>query len=455
MALISADSTPHYTKTSFGADIDPLKFYSTTYSTSYGHEGFVPRIGVHSGAGYVTNKRLALHCTPYLDRLDNPIFGQLLRDNYLSITKKHFVPYGVPDGKEDFPHKLHSVGSGFMRTKPLNFPFLKDMKKVHIDTRDHGPSSIVGIEPKHTPLLHKIQPQDPLIQENGGYGPNYMSTEYNTKFKLKPLDLPVFSQHKTVGKKENSGFTEGSELKPITYHHPSAYRGDLPGYCTDRPTGISITTSDYLPSGTLQGDEFLPAVANRSARGTGFTHEVGLPLNTAMPSGLQNLPTDKIEKLKKEDPVEYLNRTHLDEPSSINTLTYMKPQHRPLQTELLGRVNIGTQEPTGFSTNQKGYIYPARNVTDADRFLTSYTLGYHDKTLKGEDREGWTRGGIQKQLDNMYALSTKVHKDGHDYNITESLRRIHPHVARTIKSVDEFHDDHTYDHKLRPPGLTL
>ncbi|XP_067902961.1 stabilizer of axonemal microtubules 4 [Heterodontus francisci] len=455
MALISVDRTPHYTKTSFGADTDPLKFYSTTYSTSYGHEGFVPRTGVQSGAGYVSNLRPALYYTPSLDRLDNPVLGQLLRDNYLSITKKHFVPYGHPDGKEDFPHKLHSVGSGFMRTKPLNFPFLKDMKEVHIDTRDHGPSSITGIEPKHTPLLHQIQPQDPVMLENGGYGPSYMSTEYNAKYKLKPLEMPVFSQHKTVGKKEKSGFTEGSDLKPITYHHPLAYRGDLPGYCTDRPTGISITKSDYLPSGTLHGDEFLPVVANRSDRSTGFTRVAGLSLNTAQPSGLQNLPVDKVEKLKKEDPVEYLNRNHLDEPSSINTLTYTKPEHRPLKTELLGHVNVGAKEPTGYSINEKGYIYPAKAATDADRFLTNYKLRYYDKTPKGEDREGWTRGGIQKQFANSYVSSTKIHQHGPDYNITESLRRIHPHVARTIKSVDTFYDDHTYDHKLRPPGLTF
>ncbi|XP_041052580.1 protein phosphatase 1 regulatory subunit 32 [Carcharodon carcharias] len=377
MALISVDSTPHYTKTSFGADADPLKFYSTTYSTSYGHEGFIPRRGFRSGAGYVTNQRPVFYYTSSLDRLDNPILGQLLRDNYRSITKKDFVPYGRPDGKEDFPHKLHSVGSGFMRKKALNFPFLKDMKEVHIDTRDQGPSSITGIEPKHTPLLHQIQPQDPVMQENGGYGPSYMSTEYNTKYKLKPQDLPVFSQHKTVGRKENSGFTEGSPLKPITYHHPLAYRGDLP-----------------------------------------------------LPSGLENLPTDKIEKLKKEDPVEYLNRSHLDEPRSINTLTYTKPEHRPLKTELLGNVNVGAKEPTGFSSNEKGYIYPAKTATDADRFLTNYKLRYNDKTLKGEDREGWTRGGIQKQFPHSYAVSSKIHQHGPDYNITESLRRIHPHVAR-------------------------
>uniref|UniRef100_UPI00398EF0D5 stabilizer of axonemal microtubules 4 n=1 Tax=Pristiophorus japonicus TaxID=55135 RepID=UPI00398EF0D5 len=342
-----------------------------------------------------------------------------------------------------------------MRTKPLNFPFLKDMKEVHIDTRHHGPSSITGIEPKHTPLLHQIQPQDPVMEENGGYGPNYMSTEYNAKYKLKPLDLPVFSQHKTVGKTENSGFTEGSDLKPITYHHQLAYRGDLPGYITDRPTGISITQSDYLPSGTLHGDEFLPAVANRSERGTAYTHKDEVAVKTTLPSGLQNLPADKIEKLKKEDPVEYLNRTHHDEPSSLNTLTYTKPQHRPSQTELLGRAHVGTPELTGFSINQKGYIYPAKNATDAGRFLTNYKLGYYDKTPKGEDREGWTRGGIQKQLADTYDLRTNIHKLSPDYNIIESLRRIHPHVARTIKSVDRFHDDHTYDHKLRPPGLTL
>ncbi|XP_069755003.1 stabilizer of axonemal microtubules 4 isoform X2 [Narcine bancroftii] len=455
MALISMDCTPHYAKTNFGADTDPMKFYSTTYSTSYGHEGFLPRTGVHSGAGYVANRRPALYYTPSLDRLDNPILGQLLQDNYLSITKKHFVPYGLPDGKEDLPHKLHSIGSGFTRTKPLNFPFFKDMKEVHIDTRNHGPSIITGIEPKHVPLLHQIQPKDPVIQENGGHGPLYMSTEYKTKYKLKPQDSQAFSQHKTAGKKERSGFTAGSDLKPITFHHPSAYRGDQPGYCTDRPTGISISKSDYLPSGNLHEDAFLPAIANRSDRGTGFTNEVRLSLDTAQSNELQNLPADRIVKLKKEDPVEYLHRTHLEDPSSINTLTYTKPVHRPLGEKLPCNISVGAQGSTGFTTNEKGYVHPSKSASDANRFLTNYKLRFDDKTPKGVDREGWTRGGIQKQLSDGFVRSTHLHKYGSECNITESLRQIHPHVVRTIKSVDKHHDHQTNDHKQCPPGLTL
>ncbi|XP_032894929.1 protein phosphatase 1 regulatory subunit 32 isoform X1 [Amblyraja radiata] len=455
MALLSVDRTPHYTKTSFGADVDPLKFYSTTYSTSFGHEGFVPRTGNHSGAGFVTNIRPVQHYTPSLDRLDNPVLGQMLKDNYLSITKKNFVPYGHPDGKEDFPHKLHSVGSGFMRTKPLHFPYLKDLKEVHIDTRDHVPPIITRKEPKHVPLLHQLQPKDPALQENEGHGPLYMSTEYCTKYERKPLNPPALSELKTIGKKENTGFTEGSPLKPITFHPPLAFRGDKPAFCTDRPTGISITKSDYLPSATLHGDEFLPVIANKSDRSTGFTHQIALNLDTVQSTELQNLPVDKIEKLKKDDPVEYLHRTHLDEPSSINTLTYTDRQQRPVQNILPGNIHVGSKETTGFTANENVFVYPAKTATDADRFLTNYNLRYNDKTPKGEDREGWTRGGILKQVPDGFMRSTTMHKHGPDYNITESLRRTHPHVARTIKSVDEHHDDHMYDHKQRPPGLIL
>ncbi|XP_072905473.1 stabilizer of axonemal microtubules 4 isoform X3 [Hemitrygon akajei] len=353
---------------------------------------------------------------------------QLLQDNYLSVIKKHFVPYGHPDGKEDFPHKLHSIGSGFMRTKPLNFPFLKDMKEVHTDTKDHGPSFITGIQPKHVPLLHQIQSKDPVMQENRGHGPLYMSTEYNAKYKL--LHSSAFSQHKTVGKKENTGFTEGSDLSPITFHHPSTYQGDQPGYCTDWPTGISLTKSDYLPSRILHGDEFLPAITNRSNRGTSFTKKVRLSLDTVQPSELHNLPADKIAKIKKEDPAEYLHRTYLNDPSSINTLTYTKPEHKPLQAKLSGHLDVGNQESTGFTSNENGYVYPAKSATDTDRFLTNYKLWHNDKTPKGEDREGWTRGGIQKQLADGFVRSSIIHKHGPDYNITENLHRIHPHVAR-------------------------
>uniref|UniRef100_A0A4W3J3N8 Uncharacterized protein n=1 Tax=Callorhinchus milii TaxID=7868 RepID=A0A4W3J3N8_CALMI len=84
----------------------------------------------------------------------------------------------------------------------------------------------------------------------------------------------------------------------------------------------------------------------------------------------------------------------------------------------------------------------------------SLTSQYYDKTLKGLDREGCTWGGIQKAARDGFTLNTNIHKLGTDYNVTESLRRIHPHVARTLKAKDQFYDDHTYDHKQRVPGLT-
>eukprot|EP00062_Callorhinchus_milii_P003577 gi/632941041/ref/XP_007885656.1/ PREDICTED: protein phosphatase 1 regulatory subunit 32 [Callorhinchus milii] len=338
-----------------------------------------------------------------------------------------------------------------MREKPLNIPVQRDMKEVHVDTKKHGPVSLVGIEPKYSPLLHKIQPKDVVQQENSGHGPKFMSTEYKSKYKPKALEIPALTQHRRVGLKENSGFTEGLGMEPITYHPPPTYKGDVPGYCTDRPTGVSITSTDFLPSGTLHGDEFLPIIANRFDNNTGFTREVGMSLDTAMPPGLEKVPTNMVEKLKKEDPVEYLNRTHQDGPSSINTLVHSKPEKELLKTELLGRVTAGNKQPTGSTSNEKGYIPLKKHP---DRFMTNYKIGYYDKTLKGLDREGCTWGGIQKAARDGFTLNTNIHKLGTDYNVTESLRRIHPHVARTLKAKDQFYDDHTYDHKQRVPGLT-
>ncbi|KAH0621072.1 hypothetical protein JD844_022090 [Phrynosoma platyrhinos] len=120
-----------YVKTSSGGSMDPMKFYCTSYGTAYGREGFRPRNAFHSGAGYKSNYRPVVQYKPSLDKLDNPA-----------------------------------------------------VKQVHFDTTDQGAQAITGLEPKHTPDLHKSQGRGSIEVENARHGPHYMSTEYGSKFRF-------------------------------------------------------------------------------------------------------------------------------------------------------------------------------------------------------------------------------------------------------------------------------
>uniref|UniRef100_H3ACY0 Stabilizer of axonemal microtubules 4 n=1 Tax=Latimeria chalumnae TaxID=7897 RepID=H3ACY0_LATCH len=427
MGRIPVGTTSSCIKASHGADTNPLKFYSTTYATNYGQEGFVPRSCPHSGAGYKSNYHPAIYYTPSLDKLDNPIMGILLRDNYSSITKKHFVPYRVPHGCEPFPRSAHFSGTGFMREKAISFPDSKVVKSIHYNTRDYGGKTYPGLETKHRALLYKLNCKDTMEMENLGHGSTFMSTEYKTKYNPKIPDVPVLLQHKIVGPKEESGFTEGSDLDPIIYYPLSPFRAALPGQCTDRPTGISTMKVDYVANEVPHGDEFLPVVANRSERGTGFTKQLADPIHTKVKK-----PTSGLHSIT------HLNYTGLQRPAAT-------------QLDLLERVNIGEKEISGYAFNNGKYVFPAKDPEMADRYLTNTNLRFFDKTPKGLDRAGWTRGGIQRQVPDGFVLNNKGLKmvDG-ELNTLKILRGLHPHVARTIKTQDRFYDDHTHDHKLHP-----
>lgn len=60
-----------------GGDSDVMKFYCTTANTTYGRKfaKFEPRVGRHTGTGYVSNYRPAIYYNARLDDVDNPAMG--------------------------------------------------------------------------------------------------------------------------------------------------------------------------------------------------------------------------------------------------------------------------------------------------------------------------------------------------------------------------------------------
>uniref|UniRef100_A0A8C0W581 Protein phosphatase 1 regulatory subunit 32 n=1 Tax=Castor canadensis TaxID=51338 RepID=A0A8C0W581_CASCN len=403
-----------YVKMSSGGCSDPLKFYATSYCTAYGREEFKPRMGSHVGTGYKSNYRPLVSYQPHLDALDSPAMGEQLRDNFQTVTSQSYCPLEVPDGKGPLPWNMYQTSSAYGREKPNTVPLTKEVRKVHFDTQDHGPQTITGLEPKDVPLLHQQQGKGSLEWENSRYGPRFMTSEYNY-LKQTPSQSDLL-QKKSLGAKEETGFTEESTKNPIVFQPPSQA---LPGDPVLHP-GRSVTKSDFLPMGHPHGSEFLPVLARGSERETGYSRVNERTLNPRVPP-----PSP--------------------EPSSISHRQYQSPQ-RVQQTNvaMLGQETVGNKEPTGFSLNNPTYVRSSYDPDRDHRYLTTYNQGYFENIPKGLDREGWTRGGIQPQVAGAYALNQPVSRMEATPSPSESLRHMHPHVGRTLTSVDPFYRDIPY-----------
>ncbi|XP_029140078.1 protein phosphatase 1 regulatory subunit 32 [Protobothrops mucrosquamatus] len=415
MGRLPLGSVSPYVKTSSGGSMDPMKFYCTSYGAAYGQEGFRPRNGFHFGAGYKSNYRPVVQYNPNLDKLDNPAVGKLLQDNYESTTNKHFQPLQLPDGKYPLPWSVHQPGSGYVREKPLTFPTTKTVKKVHFDTANQGPEAVIGLEPRYVPVLHNSFGKGSVEVENARHGPQFMSTEYGSKYHFNIPGQPDFLQKKTIGAKEESGFTEGCLANPIVEKLTSQ----------DSNPGISIMKADYLPSSVPHGDEFLPVLSKGSERGSGFNRQKDLRLSSSGPP------------------------PNAEASGPLSHSQFQGHQRQPqTQTNLLGREYTGNKEPTGFSTNNLNYATPAYDPNLPNRFLTSYNSKFYETISKGVDREGWTRGGIQPQQAGGFATNNHGSDLGSDPNATETLRTVHPHVGRTITTVDPFYRDSPHDRRF-------
>ncbi|XP_070313552.1 stabilizer of axonemal microtubules 4 isoform X3 [Odocoileus virginianus] len=303
-------------------------------------------------------------------------------NNFQTVTSQSYRPLEVPDGTYPLPRNLYQTSSGYSREKASAVTPIKEVRKVHFDTKDYGPQAITGLEPKDVPLLHQQQNKGSLEWENARHGPRFMTSEYNSKYLKEPSHQPDLLQKNSIGAKEETGFTEESNKNPIVFQPPSQA---LPGDPVLLP-GRSVTKSDFLP----------------------ISHP--------------HVPPP------------------CPEPSSMNHWQFQSPQ-RMQQTNvaLLGRETVGNKEPSGFSLNNPSYVRSPYDPDMDNRYLTTYNQGYFENIPKGLDREGWTRGGLQPQKPGGYALNNPVTRLEATPNPTESLRRLHPHVGRTLISADPFY----------------
>lgn len=444
-------------QSSHGPDINMMKFYVTQNSTTYGKhfEKFKPRPGRHSGTGYLSNFRPGVYYNNRLDQQDNPTLARICSQNYRSVTSLDFQGYKEHKGNEPLPFNCHQVGSGFVRQKPLTTPLEKEVKGVFIDTR--AASAPANILPKAKPLLHSLRAKDPVELENCGYGPRYMLSETKQRYLGAQPDrngvsyYHVDTSDKTVGPKEDSGFVHAYNDEPITFVPGNPHKNDRPGWATMRPTGTSIMMTSFQPSTYPRGDEPFSTISHGSDRGSGFVHEKSKPLYVHRVMGdaydkAGDIPQLRLDRTQKTDPTEYMNMQHPNNYSSIVMDTY-KGQQRPTETECdrLGRTGTGYKELSGYSENNDRFVATDDNP---GRFITHYMTRFRDRTEVGLNREGHCRGGVQDQKPDGFTKSTSVHSYGPEIQSTETLKRLHPYVARSIKSRDVFFDDHKYDGKL-------
>ncbi|XP_070282466.1 stabilizer of axonemal microtubules 4 isoform X1 [Myotis yumanensis] len=399
-----------YVKTSSGGCADPMKFYATTYCTAYGREEFKPRMGSHKGTGYTSNYRPAVSYQAGLHAPDNPAMGEQVRDSFQTVTSQSYRPLEMPDGKCPLPGSLYQTSSGYSLEKASTAPTSKEVRKVHFDTQDYGPQAITGLEPKHVPLLQQ-QNKGSVEWENARHGPRFMTSEYNSKYLKEPSTQPDLLQKKSIGAKEESGFTEASSKNPIAFQAPSQA---LPGDPALLP-GRSTSKADFLPMTHLHGDELLPQVARCSERETGFSRVNERILGSRVPP-----PSP--------------------ERSSLTHWQFQHPQRvQQTNVSLLGRETVGNKEPTGYILNNPSYVRSPYEPGLDNPYLTSYSQGYFENIPKGLDREGWTAGGLQPQKPGGYALTQPVTRMEAIPTPTESLRHMHPHVGRTLISTDPFY----------------
>ncbi|XP_045197133.2 protein phosphatase 1 regulatory subunit 32-like isoform X1 [Mercenaria mercenaria] len=456
MPLPKGTRTAHI-QASHGPDSNMMKFYITQNSSTYGKHfaNFKPRPGRHSGTGYLSNFRPGVYYNNRLDQQDNPALARICTQNYRSVTSIDFQSYKEHQGNEPLPFNTHQVGSGFVRQKPITFPLESEAKGVFIDTR--AASAPANILPKSKPLLHSLRAKDPVELENSGYGPKYMLSETKQRF-LGPQPerngvsyYHVDTSGKTVGPKEYSGYVHAYNDEPITFIPGNPHNNERPGWATMRPTGPSIMKTSFQPSSYPKGDEPFSTVSHGSDRGSGFVREKSKPLYVHRVMGdaydkAGDVPQLRLERTQKKDPTEYFNMQHPNNHSSIIMDTY-KGQQRPTETECdrLGRTASGSQELSGYSENNDRFVATDDNPK---RFVTHYMTRFRDRTEVGVDREGHCRGGLQDQKPDGFTKSTSVHSYGPEIQSTETLRRLHPYVARSLQARDVFFDDHTYDSKL-------
>lgn len=149
---------------------------------------------------------------------------------------------------------------------------------------------------------------------------------------------------------------------------------------TWRPTGTSIMQQDFFPHNYRSGKEALPTINARSQHDNGFS--VGnkdqpdfVPRSTQRIgySESSELHPSVVDRIKKQDPTEYVNITQPNNKTTLKQNTfYGKQSMPPSEAQRLGREVVGNKELSGYVENHAPYTERLYGNKDPEQFQTYY-----------------------------------------------------------------------------------
>ncbi|KAM6408274.1 stabilizer of axonemal microtubules 4 [Rhynochetos jubatus] len=213
---------------------DLMNFYATSYTVAYGKPRFRPRLGRHTGTGYVSNNYSAVSSLLCPRGEAEGCWW----DTVVPTTAEHFKPPWLPDGRNLLPRHVHQPRSGYPQESP--FSCLRTG----------------GVSPQHTRHLHS---------------PPCACRKHGTERLHADPAQPDVLQKTTIRTMEPPHFTRATPRSDSILPALPAPPG--------QPPNVGITTTDYLPSVHSHGRGTLPMLLENS----GFSREVPGPHPAARP----------------------------------------------------------------------------------------------------------------------------------------------------------------------------